>query len=382
MLLRTISLGRPGEAISFWADPAHLAEVRKMLGDAPATTYNPLRIWSHLPEKIEFSSYRRFWHGLRTLFGIHYRYRHQKPVMVVASGSPSGILAAYALHRVRGSFTQIICHGELTTIENGWVPRNPFYRFLRHEPVMRLCHGPEFRYVVLEQPIKERLQWLIPKVAATIDVLPHPVNEREITASAPPPVRPPIRVGSLGVATYAKGFDIWARLVATLSETASLEFYHIGRLHPDFLGQQLKGFANSPGPEDLPRSDFIARVQELHYVCLPLPGRYYELAASATLIDAMTCRKPLITMRTRLTEQLFAEAGDIGFLCQEEAELERVLRNLSLQFDPNRYDQQVANMGLLRQRRMPAALASAYAATLPPPSSIPEGVRPAHYMPG
>ena len=197
MLLRTISLARPSEQISFWADPGHIDAVRSMLPDASQITFHSIRLCSQLPDKIELSSYRRIWHALRTLLGIYSRYAIYHPTMVIASGSPAGILAAYMVHRFRRAFIQIIAHGELTTLQNGWRPRNPFYRFLLHEPVLRLCHGRKFRYVVLEESIKERLQQLLPSLAGAIDVFPHPVNEQEIANLDQPVGHGPIRIGSL-----------------------------------------------------------------------------------------------------------------------------------------------------------------------------------------
>src|SRR5882762_5280306 len=77
-------------------------------------------------------------------------------------------------------------------------------------------HPARLRFLVLERAIRDELQRQVPTLASRVDVLPHPVNINEFDAAAHLPLREPVKIGFVGVATPAKGIDIYLRIAADL----------------------------------------------------------------------------------------------------------------------------------------------------------------------
>jgi glycosyltransferase involved in cell wall biosynthesis len=114
----------------------------------------------------------------------------------------------------------------------------------------------------------------------------------------------------------------------------------------------------------LARSDFVRRLAELHYVVLPFRRGYYDLWASGALLDALTWLKPVVATRVPLTERFFADYGDIGFLCDDDAALTAAVEQLVAVPDPGRYAGQVGALRRARTARGIEALSAHYRATV------------------
>jgi hypothetical protein len=222
---------------------------------------------------------------------------------------------------------------------------------------LAFCRGQNFRYVVLEEGIKRALNGRSPGLTPFVDVIPHPVNEFELGGELPP-IGYPAGLGMLGAITEAKGFPTYAELAAKLTPKhgSRLHFHIVGRISRQFEKFDFTCFEPPVSFVDIPRKTFIERARHLHFVCFPLQGDYYSLAASGTLIDAITLRKPIIALSSLLLEPLFEEFGDIGYLCKDKVEFEAVLLGISADFDPGRYSRQVEAITRLYLSRTTEAL--------------------------
>jgi hypothetical protein len=112
---------------------------------------------------------------------------------------------------------------------------------------------------------------------------------------------------------------------------------------------------------------------------LPFRRGYYDFSASGALIDAVTWLKPVITTRVPLSEQFFAESGEIGFLCEDEAGMEAAVETVLTEVNPERYARQIDALRTARDARRTEVLAASYreAVELGFPRLLEQPVRPA-----
>ena len=90
---------------------------------------------------------------------------------------------------------------------------------------------------------------------------------------------------------------------------------------------------------------------------LPLQPEYYRLAASGALLDAITWLKPVIATSVPIVSDIFAQYGDIGYLCCSAEDMQRALHVVLTEMDSVRYAGQVEAMRRAREARLPIALA-------------------------
>jgi hypothetical protein len=122
--------------------------------------------------------------------------------------------------------------------------------------------------------------------------------------------------------------------------------------------------AEPPSTAHLSRAEFTARLAALHYVFLPIREGYYNLSASGAFLDAMTWAKPVIARALPIVTPHFRRFGDIGYLCDSDADMRSAVETIVTEMDTARYARQVAAMQTLRAARTPAALAGTYRALM------------------
>lgn len=279
--------------------------------------------------------------------------------LLLTSTTPSMLLAAASIGRRRHGVgdVEVIIHGTLAGLDDGR-SRHPLRRALDLRAAVARWVGGGRRLTVLEPHIPGEAARRMPLLGRpdALAVIPHPSVESDPPEVAPPPP-PPTRIGFAGVVTEAKGAPQFLALARAFAHRPDLEFDLCGFLPAAVSGVDLGGLGEPVPTDPLPRARYEALLSALHYVCLPLPGRYYDLTASGTVLDAIRHLKPLLTLDGPLTRRLFAEAGDIGHLCADESELHDTVDRLGRTPDPDRYGSQVEAMRRLRNARRPEALA-------------------------
>lgn len=280
--------------------------------------------------------------------------------LLLTSTTPATLVALRmpGLGRHGPRSVETIVHGALADLD-GWRTRRPLRRALDLRSALSYWVRGGGSVTVLEHHIPEQAARRLPRLAApgALKVFPHPTLDGPATEPGPPPTAP-LRVGFLGAVTDAKGGTVFSRLAQELGHRPEIEFRLCGFLPGPESGIDLSRFHDPVSTELLPRAHYDEGVRRLHYVCLPLGGPYYDLAASGTVLDAVLHLKPLLTLDGPLTRRLFADAGDIGHLCADEDDLRATLQLLADGVDPHRYRRQVANLETLRESRRPAALAA------------------------
>jgi hypothetical protein len=354
----------------FAAHSTHLAEVRATL---PRDIENAVR-WIALDEGATsgpWAAYRhivrRDLHPLRQSWRAHRLLRSVRSLADEGAGwvfasCDASLLGALWLDRdlIRarsGPRPEVVFHGELAAVD-GWRSRRPTWRALDLTSSLRRWFRAGGTITVLEEHVVDALAvgFARPCEAGAVKVLPHPTSH-DPEAVATGPVRTPVNVGFLGIASVAKGFDTFVRTAERLSDEPNVRFRVAGFRGGDLPDLSLAALHDALPATGMPRAAYEEIVAELDYVCLPLSGDYYRFAASGTVLDAIRYLRPLIALDTPLIRRLVAAAGDIGHVCEDETELEATIRRIARDPDMERHRMQVENLRHLRDRRSPEALA-------------------------
>lgn len=355
----------PEQMVRFHADPSHLAELARdpELTGLGNVTLVPMRLSPLYRGRPHLVSWRRMWSEFRNVRTALAQVPPEEPCLIflISTTATSGFAATWALRLSgRKGGVQVGLHGNLNDAL-GWRSKNPLVRAFDLRAALEANYPVTTRFLVLEKAIRTAMTAALPKVAARTDVLPLPINTAEMAVDAQP-LGERLRIGFVGLGTRAKGMDMFlataARLRARWGER--VEFVHVGRVPEAEMGGDFSGLAHPPAAEHLSRATFTERLASLHYVFLPYRTGYYDLSASGALLDALTWLKPVITTRVALTEQFFADYGDIGFLCADEAGLEAAVEATLVSPDPERYARQVAALRAARDTRRVEVLAESY----------------------
>ena len=364
----------PGQQVRLHAEESHLAEMRRdaALMALPNLSLVPAAISQRFQGRPHIVSARRAWHEFTLMRDALRQAPPDEPCLVflLSTTATASFAAAWAarLSGRRRIGVQVGFHGNLNDAVAGWRPRNPLARLFDTRAALEARHAVPLRFLVLEEAIRSAMGRLMPGIEARMDVVPLPVNTAEVpAAAATPPPAPPLRIGFVGLGTPDKGMDVFldiARRIRARHGPEAVEFVHVGRIAPNADPADFALLAHPPATAQLPRADFVARLASLHHVFLPFRRGYYDLSASGALLDALTWLKPVITTRVPLTEQFFAEYGEIGVLSDDEAGLEAAVEAAVTRPDPAGHARHVEALRAARETRRVEALAERYASVV------------------
>ena len=240
-----------------------------------------------------------------------------------------------------------------------WRSKNPLHRWLDLRSGLDSVAEGHISFLALEDVVKSELERRLPHFRGTLDALPHPVVEEEARQLVKGSLSaPPTRFGMLGVATLAKGADLFAGIAARVTATlpGSAKFSLLGPIRPEVGTLDGRSVDYPADGRAMERTDYLSALAELDYAVFPFRAEYYALAASGTLIDAVTARKPIITLNLPMFQAFFEAHGDVGYLCADIAEMESVIVRLSASPEPERWRDQSRRMEAALTARLPKAL--------------------------
>jgi glycosyltransferase involved in cell wall biosynthesis len=346
--LRAIRIAAAGEPVAFAAHPAHRAVVFDILGhsDEDAYTHIPL---PDIPAAggIRFDRFR-FQAGVL----IRWSVRLDARTVVCLGTTPETLFACRLLAALRPS-TRIVAvlHGNLHRASERRT-RDPRHRLFDHAGSLRAARHRSIQLVVLEEAIRRDAvsQGLIQAERSV--AWPHPVNLSEI--HRPGPRAPgPLRIGFLGSAHRDKGFGDFLALARRFAG-GPYEFRHVGGVVGDFPAEDLALVGARPGFLD--RAEYLRRLRELDYVCLPLDPSVYGLTVSGAVLDAVAAEIPLLAYRTPILADMAGE-GPMGVLCDGLEAMAAALADPAVLADPAWIERCRATLRSHRERRSPEALA-------------------------
>lgn len=338
-----------GGEVRFFADPGHAEWVKAALDAASQPETLGVEWIDHpaLPSLRVHGRRRRTlaeWDSYRKLFSS---VRREPPRLVLfCSATRLGLLFIKALSWVSPRVPVLVVYHELRYLVEDprprWDPRNLHW-------LLRLPQPRSLRLVALGEPIRDALKRFDPRL-----------SQRFVTMD-PPYLWPPeskgekgsgsssgLRFGHLGAAR-PDAFHRFVRLAREVTAThPQAEFTVAGHLEGEYPERDLEPLSNAPRSA-LSHDEYSARVRALDYAVRMSDPAGYQFRFSASLLDAFAFAKPLIALRTRFLESLVDRFGDIGYICDSEREVRRLMRSLLDEFPAARYAKQQENMRRARR---------------------------------
>ena len=364
-LLEVVSLAFPRQTIRVFADVTHLNELQSSLGEASSSAFRfkSIQLSEVHRHKPHIVSLRRLHNEIQIVRrALSHVASSEDCLLILLSATSTSLLAADLFSRGRSgrTFIQAVLHGNLNEL-TGWRHRDPIKRRLDLRSMLCRNYRGRMRFLVLEEFVRSRLAVMRPATAQATDVLPHPLARPEnMELSAP--LAEPLRIGLVGLGSEEKGMGSFLRIAMQLRNIAGdkIRFHHVGSIVPGADASLFEVLEETPSTKHLTRSEFLLRINRLHYVVFPFRKNYYGLSASGAFLDAIAALKPIIAMRVPLTEQFFREFGTLGYLCENEAEMVSTIADLASRLDSAAYDAQVDILRTARSMRLPETLALRY----------------------
>jgi len=361
-LLATVSSAYPMESLSFFGAARHIEELKRELKPSLALSI----VWKEIRPPVPGTSYLkrlfREWGIIRRV--LRCLSEDAPSRLLLTSAYPSTVLALKVVRLFQSKRTpiQVVLHGMSGVI--GRRHRHPIRRFQDMRAALGFLANTNIQYLVLEESIRDTMQYKLPFLSRNIEALEHPIAPTEGTDEGLT-LSKPIRFGFLGLADKAKGFPVFLELATeiTAKHKGTAEFHVVGFVRFPEHTTQMNGtgvLTTKPGTELVSRAKFVAGLRPLHFVVLPHQAASYTLTASGVLLDAIAWQKPVIARRIPIFEAMFERHGDIGYLFSDDSELKAIVEQILQTADRSRYRIQLQNLRSARKSRFPESLARVF----------------------
>jgi len=349
-LLAVIQKAFPVDGILFLAEPEHLSLVRE-LGEERGQKLIKYQSIAIPPRGLGDARRLVFeWNLAKSTYSIADELKAKR--LIFASITSAGLWCVKVLSWKNSSLSvNVIPHIILESILNRpslkpWT--FPFwFRF-------HLVFGnmSQLRYLLFGESNANELCRIVPKMAKYVRAIDIPYFFSSHTTPIVGTNRI-LRFGSLGVARFRKGTDLFFRLATEVHRKTTKEnseFVVIGTIE----GQPLRKLASVnvivPSPDKpLKRHQYEAYVRTIDYAVFCLLPKAYRLTVCSTLYDAFSFVKPVIALKTAFFEYYFRKLGDIGYLCENYEEMVDLIVSLVKARPTKRYVDQCNNILTGRQ---------------------------------
>ena len=369
--LRILRAAYPDDRISVHAAPGHVERLAPRVADLAGIAFEhcqsfatPFGLSHHNPLAGRWAARRCLNVAARYIVGRRVR-------LTALSGFNASLLAVVGRRwpRVSAAPLHLVLHSHLGEAMT-WRSRNPFIRAADLVSQLQRPLPRAVRIIALELGMKEAIDHSLPAVASAIVTLEHPILFSEWTAISPPAPAKTVKIGFVGHARQAKGFDLFLELAERCSGTG-LEFHAIGHSSPETEHLDTSRLARIPSKMPLRRDEYVSALEGVDLVCLPFPGHVYDFTGSGTISDAIAALKPLIVFRNRTMEAMFARYGPIGWLAEDRDDLFRLVGELDRAELARNHPRWIDNLKAIREARRPERLAASYAASIDMDRRIP-----------
>ncbi|MFN7132631.1 MAG: hypothetical protein ACK4N5_11160, partial [Myxococcales bacterium] len=248
--------------------------------------------------------------------------------LIFTSVTTTGLLALKTLLRPDGPPCTVVPHAILEKVVDTEASWFPWIAGARRDVPLRL--------LALSGSILPELRQRAPGVADGAVAVEHPYFFPEPVERAPFE-NGKVRFGSIGQAHRSKGLGALIRLARAVKGAPGGEwatFVHIGPVADPELAAQAEGLVELPAQQGfLERSEFERRIAELDYAVFCYPPDSYALNVSGAIFDAFAAGKPVLALRNRYFEHLFAltrgpRGEGFGELVAGEMELQALLKRI------------------------------------------------------
>jgi len=346
-----------GSHIIFYGDQSHIEAVKQVLGDRTPDNITWFPIITPKRSLRDFA--KRFCIEFK-LFGEILISSKKSNLLIVTSAVETSLPALKAqclLLRFKPRIN-VIFHAGLPQF---------LYSKKRHR---LLCWATpaNMAYIVLGDYIKNAVLRIIPKLSNNIFGIEHPYLFNTAITKLQGTNNPSL-FGFVGLATLAKGFDVYLNLIECLSNEYSSDSFQpfklVGKVGDDcvdIFDEFKRGsgarLLNYPAERaNLPLNVYRSEISSLDYFVMPYDKHSYEFICSGAAMDALYFKKPIIALKSPYFSYLFDLCGDIGYLCDDLNEMVSTVKRLFEFNDLSRYERQISNLASAQAKFSPIAVA-------------------------
>jgi hypothetical protein len=359
--LRVLRAAYPDDRISFRAAKGHIERLTARVTDLANIRFQPCKPFETPFGLSHHNPLAGRWAARQCLSIVAREIAGRRIRLTALLGFNASLLVVmgHGWPAVSSSPLHMILHGQLGGAMV-WRSRNPLIRAADLISQLRRPLPRSVRIVALELGVKEAIVDIAPTIPQSLVTLEHPILLSEWAHNSPSAGVGKLKIGFVGHARRAKGFDVFVQLASCCSRD-DIEFHAIGHSSPETDHLDTSVLARKPSKMPLPREAYLGALEQLDLVCLPLHGRAYDSIGSGTVSDAIAALKPLIVLRNRTMEAIFARYGAIGWLAHNKDDLFELVRTLDPIEFARRHSSWIDNLKVIREARAPEALAKSYA---------------------
>jgi hypothetical protein len=364
-LIGTVAYAFQDEELLFLAEAEHIRYVKDIL-DAHSVVVSyreatiPPRALLQMHQRFvpDFRLYRNAFHVARE--------NHANTIIFCSVMSPGLISIKALLRRYRDTVCLVVLHHvvqEVTTVPS----LQPHRLFFWLRLWLSFGNTDRLRYVVLGPLIEERLKRYVPRVGGYLSSIDHPYFFAD-DVRPEPLADDAIRFGSYGVGSFEKGTDVFFRLaeeVQSVKTTYKPAFTLVGYVWDKRLKAVPHGSVNIPFLDaPLDADAYQTYCRNIDYALFFYVPNAYELRASGSMLDAFLFLKPIIALKSPLSEYYFKKMGDIGYLCENYAAVRDTVFDILETRPADRYRQQQENILAQRAQFSPAGVSAKFRSLL------------------
>ncbi|GEM_PF-3177384 len=220
-------------------------------------------------------------------------------------------------------------HGDLSTVKENKRVSPLLPRWFNYKYSVSKIPPQYATIIVLEHHIKNNLSQLLPELEPSIACLPHPAYYQDKTGNESKESHGKLSFGYFGTATLDKGFDRFLELATQHQSRAEFKAITTDtkNIYREHFADKVQ-LTMGPLEKALCYDDFYQTLTSCDFVILPFRYDYYQFAASGVMIDCMNMLIPMITLRNEYTENLFKQHGQIGYLCDNLDDMNKLIQTL------------------------------------------------------
>jgi hypothetical protein len=367
-LVGSIAEAFPEKGLIFCAEREHLKHVKKVV-DARVTRVRFIEV--ELPDsappeeqrgrRLPFAASLEQLALYRRIFRLADKNRASQLVFCTAAHWNDLVSIKVMLRR----FPQISCLVVLHDLQNKIStpqPKRLTPQFLSYRYWLLAGNTSKIHYLLPGPPplMEQGLENYLPRLHNCISPIDVPYVFAD-SASSQPFKEDVIHFGFYGHASLRKGADIFFKLADEVSSVRT-KYRPIFVLIGDIRDEQLKEMRhtsvkipslNAP----LPQEEYNKYGNRIDYALFFHLASAYELNGTAAMLDAFSYLKPIIALKTPLSEYYFNKMGDVGYLCQSYNDVKSIVLEVLETKPMGRYRVQQDNMLAKRGQFAPAGIA-------------------------
>jgi hypothetical protein len=358
-LIGTVAEAFQDEELLFLAEAEHIRYVKNILdAHSVVVTYCETTI---PPRTLGlFEKHQRFASDFRLYRDVfHAAHKNYAKTIIFCSVMSPGLISIKALLRsYRDTVCLVVLHHVLQEVT--FVPSlRPHRLFFWLRLWLSFGNTHRLRYVVLGPLIEERLKQYVPRVSSYVSSIDLPYFFSD-DVSQEPFADDAIRFGSYGVGSIEKGTDIFFSLAEDVQSAKTRykpTFTLIGYVWDKQLQAVPHASVNIPSLDvPLDQDAYEKHCRSIDYALFFNRPNAYELRASGAILDAFSFLKPIIALKSPLSEYYFKKMGDIGYLCEDRNTIKDTFLDILETRPIDRYRQQQENIRAQRVQFSPAGL--------------------------